>query len=423
MSGSPVGQALPGNRWDLLDGVHPVEPPRVSVIVAHYRQPAQLERTLAALRAQTHPAERLQIVVADDGSPERPVVPEGVELVTQSDEGFRLAAVRNLGARRATGDVLVFIDADTAPEPDFVRQIARLPALAPDVLAVGRRRHAHLGDAIDVSTIESRGLAAWASRRELPEPAWLRDAYRRSADLLHADDRSYRYVIGAVMACSRSLFDATNGFDEGFTAYGGEDWEWAYRSWLAGALLAHVPGAIAWHDGPDIAGRTPGALATANAEALRLADLIPVPGSAGHGIPSAKVDIAVEPPADATEGQRFVAVDSAVAHVPGSAAAWDGCRGPAFDRVRVRVELLRPVRVTGTGLRDAVQRVSDEGLGSLELWARGGTALVRIVSQRAAARQARWGRDDLFPSAAAAAEGITPLDAEVDVSAYLGGWG
>ena len=53
---------------------------------------------LAALRPQTHPAARLQVVVADDGSDPLPEVPADVTLVSQDDRGFRAAAARNLGA-------------------------------------------------------------------------------------------------------------------------------------------------------------------------------------------------------------------------------------------------------------------------------------------------------------------------------------
>lgn len=424
-STAPRGVPLPGNRWDTLADAWPDEPPLVSVVVAHYRQPDELARTLAALRRQDHPADRLQIIVADDGSPEPPEVPDGVELVRQADEGFRLAAVRNLGVRRARGDVLVFLDADTAPEPAFVRELTRLPALAPDCVTVGRRRHA------DLRGVDIDRLAESAAERALPEPAWLTDAYRRSDDLLRADDRSYRHVIGAVIACSRTMFDATGGFDESFTAYGGEDWEWTYRAWLQGAVLAHVPQAIAWHDGPDAAGRGDGGLAHRNAEAIRLADLIPVAGSAGRGLRSARVDIAVAGPAGASPGQRFVSLDSALAALPAArAAAWPDRHdtGPditdtAFDRVRVLIELVRPVRVDGDDLAAAVDRLDTEQLGSLTLLSPDGEPLVRLRATRARAREERWGRDDLFPRAQAAAPGIRPLADEPDVAAYLGGWG
>ena len=87
-----VDRRLVGNEWSVFDGMRPDPLPRVSVIVAHYEQPDDLRRTLAALRAQTYPRELVQIVVVDDGSAVAPAVPDDVVLVRQADEGFRLAA-------------------------------------------------------------------------------------------------------------------------------------------------------------------------------------------------------------------------------------------------------------------------------------------------------------------------------------------
>ncbi|MEV5041136.1 glycosyltransferase family 2 protein [Microbacterium sp. LMI1x-1-1.1] len=417
---TPRGIALPGNRWDLLDGRRPDAAPTVSVVVAHYEQPEQLARCLAALGGQDHPRDRLEVIVADDGSTEPPRVPEGVRLVRQADEGFRLAAARNLGASHATGDVLVFLDADTVPEPGFIRELTRMPGLAPDVVVVGRRRHADLTGAAVVADI--RPVVAG---RELPEPAWLTDAYRRSRNLLEADDRSYRHTIGAVLACSRIIFDATGGFDESFRSYGGEDWEWTYRAWLKGALLAHVPQAVAWHDGPDAGARDEHDRARRNAEAVLLADLIPVPGSRPHGRPTDRVDVAVTAPPGASEGAAFVSVDSVLAAVPGSewvdAADLAEARG-RLDRVRVHVEIVRPVRVDRI-LGDLVDSIARDGLGVVTVRADDGTVLLRIRSSRAAAREERWGRDDLFPRASERVNGVRLLVGEPDVAAYLGGWG
>jgi GT2 family glycosyltransferase len=430
--------ALPGNRWDLLDGVQPAEPPTVSVIVAHYDQPEQLARTLHALSRQDHPADRTEILVVDDGSPTTPVVPAHVRLLRQDDRGFRLAAARNLGAAAATGDVLVFLDADTAPEPSYLRELTRLPALAPDCLTVGRRRHAELSGTPIHDPVEQLGPA-----HELPEPAWLTDAYRRSRDLLDADDRSYRHVIGAVTACHRTLFDTAGGFDESFTSYGGEDWEWTYRAWLAGAVLAHVPTAVAWHDGPEWSDRDDGAsLAAKNAETLLLTDLIPVPGSRGRGLPTAHADTVVVPPPGASAAERFVSLDSVLATLPGAVAGAEGrCardgltdRGPGvdrvpggvdrvFDRVRIVVQLDRPLRVAGDVVREAVRRLDAEQLGELTLLDPEGSRLLRIRATRAEARERRWGRADLFPRADVVTDQVRALTEEPDLEAYLGGWG
>ncbi|MFI8633397.1 glycosyltransferase family 2 protein [Microbacterium sp. NPDC077663] len=417
---TPAGTALPGNRWDLLNGRMPTEPPRVSVVVAHYEQPAQLARCLAALAGQDHPPGRLEVIVADDGSAEAPRVPAGVRLVRQADEGFRLAAARNLGAAHATGDVLVFLDADTVPEPGYVRELTRMPALAPDVVAVGRRRHADLSDAPAVADVREV-----VGGRELPEPAWLAEEYRRSHDLLEADDRSYRHVIGAVLACSRTMFDAAGGFDETFRSYGGEDWEWTYRAWLQGAVLAHVASAVAWHDGPDAGARNGVELEHRNAEAVLLSGLIPVPGSRPRGLPMSRIDVAVTGPSDASEGARFVSVDSVVAAVPGAVFVDDAdfaAGRDALDRVRLHIEIVRPVRA-GDGLGALVERVSRAGAGLTSVTAEDGGVLLRIRSMRAAAREARWHRDDLFPRLVERHDGVRELVGEPDVAAYLGGWG
>jgi GT2 family glycosyltransferase len=422
---------VPGNRWDRLDGVWPAVPPRVSVVVVHFEQPAQLARTLAALARQTHPPGRLEVIVADDGSRAAPAVPPGVTLVRQADRGHRAAAARNLGARAATGDVVCFLDADTVPEPGYVTRMARLPALAPEAVVVGRRRHADLAAVDPGAPIERAGPA-----HELPAPAWLAGGYAATRDLLDADHRSYRFVISAVLACSRWFLGAAGPFDERFDAYGGEDWEWAHRAWQAGALLAHEPAAVAWHDGPEWSARdTPGARRAAkNAEALRLAGLVPVPGSRGRAVRPLVPDVVVELAAAGDAAAAFVCADGVLAALPeavvvvppGVAGVFAGdprVRGDAAPAgARVRVALPRPVRAEAGALRAAVDAFADPALGRLELLGDDGAVLARLDAARALARRGRWGAAPGFTTRRAPAAGLAPLPAEPDVEGYVGGW-
>ncbi|MGG5258848.1 glycosyltransferase [Phycicoccus avicenniae] len=283
---------MPANRWDLVEGQDaPVR--TVGVVVLHYRQQRQLERTLQALARQDYPSEAIEVVVTDDGTDPPPSVPDGVGLVTQEDRGFRAAAARNAGARRTRADVLVFLDADSTPEPSFLRAVTRLPRLLPEAVVVGRRRHADLATVPVDAPIETSG-----PEHELTEPAWLREAYAGSSDLLHADALSFRHVIGAAMACSRWWFDHVGGFDEGFTTYGGEDWEWAARAWEAGGLLAHAADATVWHDGPD-AGAEPrtwgieGAGHAKDLESLAVAARVGVPGVTTRALDLGADDVVV----------------------------------------------------------------------------------------------------------------------------------
>jgi len=460
-AGDGAVPAVPGNRWDLLDGLLPDPLPTVSVVVAHYRQQAELDRTLAALARQDHPAELLEVVVVDDGSPEPPRVPEGVRLVVQADEGFRLSAARNLGVRSSTGAVVCFLDADTVPEPGYVSAMARLPGLVPEAVVVGTRRHADFAGVSVDAPVEVAGPA-----HELAAPGWLDDAYRGSRDLLDADDRSYRHVIGAVVACSRELLEHVGGFDESFTTYGGEDWEWTWRAWRGGALLAHVPTAVAWHDGPDWAGRDDDGDGSRqrrkNDETLALAHRVPVAGSRPLGLLGAVADVVVRLAGAPSTGTAWLCVDSVLAALPAArvvvpddlldAFAPDprvlGASSPvasgAVDQARVVVDLPRPVRVTdAAGLAAVVAEVGVGELGTVEVGAEevgpeevgplsapgsatsAGAAghLVRVRSARAEAR-ARWrGSESGFSVRRDAPTWCAPIDGEPSLAAYLGGWG
>jgi GT2 family glycosyltransferase len=422
------GWTVPGNAWDLLEGQRLSAPPEVTVVVPYYDQQSQLDLVLAALAAQTYPASRLQVVVADDGSPVPPRVPTGVTVVHQGDRGFRAAAARNLGAQAADGSVLCFLDADTVPMPDYVTAASRLPALCPDALVVGRRRHADLSGVLPASL--PAWLAAGAGTAELTEPRWLREAYCASGNLREVDDRSYRYVISAVLTLPAALFRAVGGFDEGFASYGGEDWELAHRAFTAGAVLAHEPAAVAWHDGPDQAGRGLGRAAK-NAETLALAARICDPHLRGgwwgpypeivvevdHGHPDGLLLCARSALAG---GDVEVWLPAAVPALSGDPRVHVGGVLPAVAaRARVRVRLDRPVRFAPGELAGLARQVAAPDGGRLT------AAGMTVSATRAERRAARHGLalGTLFPVAAAAAprslETVPDLAAGLDALARV----
>lgn len=421
MTAPPYGTSVEGNRWDLAPGDAPRQ--RVSVVVSHYEQHAELDRTLAALRRQTRQPD--EIVVADDGSRQAPAVPPGVRLVRQDDDGFRAAAVRNLGVAASTGDVLVLIDADTTPEPPFVERMVALPEALPEVLVVGRRRHAALA-----GTAPGHPVEELAPPLELPEPAWLRTAYAASRDLLDADGSGHRFVIGAVLACSRWWYDELGGFDETFRTYGGEDWELAHRSWTAGGLLAHRPDAVAWHDGADagVRGRAPDAHL---AETVGVADRTSAPGTTWRGLARGRADVVVTCAPGLGAAEVLVTVDSLLAALP-RAAVRLGPRHRAVVGDDPRV-VAGEEAVPSSARRHLVVRhglVGDpdawtELLGGLD--GRVGTREVadgrgELQDLRLLRRAARWGRPDLAPAGPPLATRLRPWTDDVTLESWLGGW-
>ena len=95
--------------------------PRVSVIIPNYNYAKTLGLCLASIRAQTYQVS--EIIVVDDGSTDDSVaVAESFGArVLRTGGNYGPPAARNVGARHATGDVLLFIDSDVALEPDAAR--------------------------------------------------------------------------------------------------------------------------------------------------------------------------------------------------------------------------------------------------------------------------------------------------------------
>jgi GT2 family glycosyltransferase len=421
MTAPPWGTSVPGNRWDLApDGPRRR---RVSVVVTHFEQQAELDRTLAGLRRQTRLPD--EVVVADDGSSQAPEVPAGVQLVRQHDDGFRAAAARNLGVAASTGELLVLLDADTTPEPHFVERMVALPEALPEALVVGRRRHADLAGTGPDGAIEEV-----APPRELPEPAWLRDAYADSRDLLDADHTSHRFVISAVLACSRWWYDEVGGFDETFSSYGGEDWDFAHRSWAAGGLVAHRRDAVAWHDGPDAGARSLDPDARL-AETVAVADRTSAPGTTWRGLARGPADLVVTLAPTLGDAELLVTVDSLLAALPRAVVrlperhrdlvGTDPRVVPAEQDVPASARLHLDVRqglsgdpAAWTSLLDGL----DGCTGSREV-ADGRAELQDLRLQR---RAARWGLPDLAPAGAPLATSLQPWTEDVTLAAWLGGW-
>ncbi len=387
---------LPGNRWDLL-AAYPRPSPAVTVVVTHYEQHHLLARMASALRRQT--SRPHQVILADDGSSTTPVFQvQDVEtlVVAQPDKGFRAAAVRNLAARHSTGEVLVFLDADTIPEPGYLEEVVRHVARCPDVLATGRRRHISFDELGDHEQPDEATA--------LPEPPWLKDAYAATADLLHADGRSFRFLIGAVLACRRELFHDLGGFDERFVGYGGEDWDFAYRAWNAGAVLVHERAAVAWHDGPDWAGRDEDA-EILDHQSARLAAVIPEPSIRGAPLSGLLPDVLVTVhPHDSFGAMvrtvhsllrqthrdlriRLPAEDERLLETYAGTAQTDPWTDDQLRRARAHIDVHHPL--PSTAVRRTMEALTESDLGRVDLVHRAELAAV-AWSTRALGRARRW---------------------------------
>ena len=234
--------------------------PKISIIVATYNRPDALALVLRALADQR--AGNFEVVVADDGSGPATkaaierlagVLPYPLLHIWQPDEGFRLAAIRNRAAAKATGDYFAFIDGDCLPLPDFVtrqRQMAE-----PGWFVTGNR--ILLSRDLSERTIAS-DLALWRWGRL----DWIRARLQGDIELLEPllryRNRSrpkpdWTGTEGCNIAVWRRDFLAVNGFDETYRSWGYEDSDFAHRLIVSGcrrrATRWNVPLLHLWHGG------------------------------------------------------------------------------------------------------------------------------------------------------------------------------
>jgi cellulose synthase/poly-beta-1,6-N-acetylglucosamine synthase-like glycosyltransferase len=108
---------------------------RTTIVIPFHRNLPQLEQSLPAARRSMPEAE---IIVAADGATEdcRPLAASCHARVVEVPGPSGPAVARNRAAELATGDVLVFVDADVVAAPTAIPGMCDLLASAPDVAAV-----------------------------------------------------------------------------------------------------------------------------------------------------------------------------------------------------------------------------------------------------------------------------------------------
>jgi glycosyltransferase involved in cell wall biosynthesis len=174
----------------------------VSVVVPAQRAGALLARQLDALASQQNAPAFTVLVVLDIDDPGAALVATyrdrlSISSIEASMRGAGFA--RNLGAASCHGSILLFCDADDVVGLGWVREMA--------------------------AEVKRTGVCGSAMRVEWDDcPKWARPFYE---PLDHSSLQMFydvaEFVVSASLGIDRSLFDAIGGFDDSFTAAGGEE--------------------------------------------------------------------------------------------------------------------------------------------------------------------------------------------------------
>lgn len=121
--------------------------PYFSVVIPTYRRPGPLSHLLFSLTQMRYRPDRFEVIVVDDGgdTPLEPVLSRfqdrmAIQLLKQKNCGPAMA--RNLGASRAKGEYLAFVDDDCFAGPDWLQAFAQAFKESPGCLCGGKTANA-----------------------------------------------------------------------------------------------------------------------------------------------------------------------------------------------------------------------------------------------------------------------------------------
>jgi GT2 family glycosyltransferase len=191
---------------------------KATVIIPFYRTLEQLAQSLPAARRSMPGAE---ILVAADGAEDDcgPLAAAwGARVIAMAGPSGP-AMARNRAAAEATGDVLVFVDADVVAAPDALTGMCRLLECEPDIAGV----------------FGAYGL-------QPPEPNLMSQYKNLSHAYIHeAGNREAATFWAGLGAMRTSVFRKVGGFDERFRRPSVEDIDLGYRVRRAGHRLRLDP--------------------------------------------------------------------------------------------------------------------------------------------------------------------------------------
>jgi cellulose synthase/poly-beta-1,6-N-acetylglucosamine synthase-like glycosyltransferase len=220
----------------------PLELPKISLMIPAHNEGLVITHTLDSLLKLHYPADRLEILVINDGSTDDTA--KQVEAIAAQDSRVRLfnvpaefaakgkSAALNRGLPECRYDVIGIFDADNLPEPDSVLHLARQLVADPSLGAViGKFRCINKRKNFLTRFINLECLAF----------QWIVQAGRWN--LLRMST-----LPGTNYLIRRSLLEELGGWDEQALT---EDAEMSIRVYQAGRLIKFVPYAVTWEQEPE----------------------------------------------------------------------------------------------------------------------------------------------------------------------------
>jgi cellulose synthase/poly-beta-1,6-N-acetylglucosamine synthase-like glycosyltransferase len=197
----------------------------VSILIPAFNEEKRIRKRLVNLLASDYPTDKIEIIVASDGSSDRTAEfartyeSEGVKVLEFGSNRGR-ASVQNDGVREAKDEIVIFTDAETAFEKDFIKMITR------------KFEDPAVGCVVGNLVYETRGTAVSSS-----EGVYFR--YEKMIRRMESDLGILATATGACMAVRRELWRDLTAIDD-------SDFTTPLDVILQGYRVAYAPDAVAY---------------------------------------------------------------------------------------------------------------------------------------------------------------------------------
>jgi GT2 family glycosyltransferase len=216
---------------------------KLSVVICTKDRGAIFEETMRAALEACRGLDA-EVLVVNDSKTARPSLPSGeprVRLLDNPKSGA--ASARNLGARHASGELLLFVDDDVRVAEASLRRTLELHARNPrSAFNLNWRYPDDL-----LAQLDATPFGRFLRREGLIDyRGWVRDIPWRDAEVFEVPKLAAFYL-----SIEKREFDAAGGFDESFANQGVEDDELCQRLRARGIRLFVDPGEFVLHDERD----------------------------------------------------------------------------------------------------------------------------------------------------------------------------
>ncbi|CAL8097693.1 unnamed protein product [Calicophoron daubneyi] len=222
--------------------------PQTSVIIPFFEEHwSTLLRTFNTTLLRSPPNLIKEVILVDDGSTMRDFLkdqldnylkehyPDGKVRVVRSPTRQGLITARLLGAKAATGDVLVFLDSHCEPSHNW------LPPLLHYIAADYKTVTCPFIDVIDGDNFHYRAQDEGA-RGAFDWELFYKRLPKLPEDEPHPDEPFVSPVMaGGLFAISAKWFWELGGYDPGLVIWGGEQYELSFKLWMCGGKMLDIP--------------------------------------------------------------------------------------------------------------------------------------------------------------------------------------